>query len=141
MQNVFTKTILLFPCFFMLQEQPDGARQQNGSVGAAATAHQHGKGEIMNRLAAEQEDRHDGKQGSDRRVNGTGQCRLDTVVDHIRYRFGAAMHLQVFTDAVKNYDGAVDRIPYYCQQRGYKSGINFQLQQGEPAQRNRHVND
>ena len=72
-QNNYTKMILLFPCFFMLQEQPDGARQQNGSVGTAATAHQHGKGEIMNRLAAEQEDRHDGKQGSDRRVNGTGQ--------------------------------------------------------------------
>ena len=141
MQNVFTKTILLFPCFFMLQEQPDGARQQNGSVGAAAAAHQHGKGEIMNRLAAKQEDRHDGKQGSDCRVNGTGQCRLDTVVDHIRYRFGAAMHFQVFTDAVKNYDGAIDRIPDYRQQRGYESGVNFQLQQGEPAQRNRHVND
>ena len=141
MQNVFTKTILLFSCFLMLQEQPDGARQQNGSVGAAAASYQHGKGEIMNRLAAEQEDRHDGKQGSDRRVNGTGQCRLDTVVDHIRYRFSAAMHFQVFTDAVKNYDGAVDQIPYYCQQRGYESGVNFQLQQGEPTQRNRHVND
>ena len=129
MQNVFTKTILLFPCFFMLQEQPDGARQQNGSVGAAAAAHQHGKGEIMNRLAAEQEDCYDSKQSGDRRVNGTGQCRLDTVVDHIRYRFGAAMHFQVFTDAVKNYDGAVDRIPDYRQQRGYESGVNFQLQQ------------
>ena len=125
----------------MLQEQPDGSRQQNGSVGAAAAAYQHGEGEIMDCFAAEQEDGHNRKQGGNRRVNGSGQRRLDAVVDHIRYGFGATVHFQIFTDTVKNYDGAVDRIPDYRQQRGYKRGINFQLQQGEPAQRNRHVND
>ena len=127
MQNDFTKTIFLFPCFFMLQEQPDGARQQNGSVGAAAAAHQHGKGEIMNRLAAEQEDCHDSKQSGDRRVNGTGQRGLDTVVDHIRHGFSATVHFQVFTDAVKDNDGAVDRVTNYRQQRCYECGINLQL--------------
>ena len=117
----------------MLQEQPDSSRQQDGCIRAAAAAHQHGEREIMDRFAAKQENRHDGKQGGNRRVDGTGQRGLDAVIDHVRYCFAAAMNLQVFTDAVKYYDGTVDRITYNRQQRRYESGINFQMQQGEPA--------
>jgi hypothetical protein len=45
--------IILFPCLFMLQEQPDGSRQQDGGISATAAAHQHSEREIMNRFTAE----------------------------------------------------------------------------------------
>ena len=117
----------------MLQEQPDGSRQQDGGIRTAAAAHQHSEREIVNRFAAEQENRHDSEQRCNCSIDGTGQCRLDAVVNHIRHGFAAAVDLQVFADAVKYYDGTVDRITYNRQQRRYESGIDFQMQQGEPA--------
>ena len=95
----------------------------------------------MDRFPAEQEDRHNGKQGGNRCINGTGQGGFDTVIDHIRHCLAAAVNLQVLADTVENNDGTVDGIAYNRQQGSYKGGINFQLQQGEPAQGNRYVDD
>ena len=136
--NTLLFLLNLFPRLLVLQEQPYGARQQDGGISAAATAYQHGEGEIMDGLPAEEEDGHNGKQRSDCRINGPRQGGLDAVVDHVRHRLAAAVHLQVLTDAVKNNDSAVDRVTYNRQQRGHKGGVDLQLQQGEPAQGHRH---
>lgn len=79
----------------MLQEQPHSARQQNGSVATAAYAYQHGKGKVVDRLAAKEENRHNGKQGSNRRIHRTGQSGENTVIDHLRNGFTPPMYLQV----------------------------------------------
>ena len=83
----------------------------------------------MDRFPAEQEDRHNGKQGGNCCINGTGQGGFDTVIDHIRHRLAAAVNLQVLADTVENNDGTVDGIAYNRQQCSYKGRINFQLQQ------------
>lgn len=105
----------LFSRLLMLQEQPHSARQQNGSVATAAYAYQHGKGKVVDRLAAKEENRHNGKQGGNRRIYRTGQSGENTVIDHLRNGFTPPMYLQVFPNPVKNNDGTVDGIPYYRQ--------------------------
>ena len=79
----------------------------------------------MDGFPAEEEDGHNGKHGGQRCIDGPGQGGFDTVVNHVCYRFSAAMNLHVFTDAVKNNDGSVDRVTHNCKQGSYEGRINF----------------
>ena len=51
------------------------------------------------------------------------------------------MNLEVFANAVKDYDGTVDGIAYYRQQCCYEGGIHFHMEQGEIAQGNANVDN
>ena len=79
----------------------------------------------MDGFPTEEEDGHNGEQSGQRGIDGPGQSGFDTVVNHICYRFTAAMNSHVFTDAVKNNNGSVDRVTHNSKQGSYEGRINF----------------
>ena len=61
------------------------------------------------------------------------------MVNQVGHRLTAPVHLQIFTDTVKNYYRTINRITYHRQKRRHESGINFQMQEREIAYRNQDI--
>ena len=123
------------------QEEPQGTCQEGGGIGATGEAYQHSKGEVANSLATEKEDGNNRKQGGTNSINAAAHGLPNAVINHGAETFATTMNLQILADAVKDYDGTIDGITYYGQQRRYEGGIHFHLEQGEVAQGYRYVNN
>ena len=123
------------------QEEPQGTSQEGGGISTAGEAYQHRKGEIAYGFTTEEEDGNNSEQGGTHSVNAAAHGLPNAVINHLAQGFTTTMNLEVFANAVKDYDGTVDGIAYYRQQSCYEGGIHFHLEQGEVAQGYRYVNN
>ena len=116
------------------QKEPQGTSQEGGCIGTTGEAHQHGEGEVANGFTTEEEDGNNSKQGCAHSINAAAHGLPDAVINHLAQGFATTMNLEVFANAVKNNDGAVDGIAYYGEQRCNEGGIHFHMEEGEIAQ-------
>ena len=123
------------------QEEPQGTSQEGGGIGTTGEAYQHRKGEIANSFTTEEEDGNNSEQGGTHSVNAATHGLPNAVIYHLAQGFTTTMNLEVFTNAVKDYDGTVDGIAYYRQQCCYEGGIHFHMEQREIAQGNANVDN
>ena len=116
------------------QKEPQGTSQEGGGIRTTGEAHQHSKRKVADGFAAKEENGNNSEQGGAHSVNAAAHGLPDAVINHLAQGFATTMNLEVFANAVKNNDGAVDGIAYYGEQRCNEGGIHFHLEQGEIAE-------
>ena len=106
------------PLRTIAQLNPKLACNEDGRVAAARKADEKRERKVLRRLSAEPIERECREQNREHRIERACQRLIDGGVDKLVHIPAAAeMQFQILTDAVKDDDGIVDRIPDNREQR------------------------
>ena len=123
-----------------LNVEHDGAGNEDGRVGADHDADAQGQREIVDRIAAEDEQHHRHKERCQRRQQGAAQRLIDTGVQQLGKRHAAAaIQFQVFADTVEHHDRVVQRIADDGQDGRNDGQVDLTAQEREHAEGDQHV--
>lgn len=122
------------------EDNPQRAGNEDGRIAAAAKADEQGKGEVLRRVAAEEVECKRREHDREDRVQRTRQRLENRRVDkRIDVAATAEVQLEIFTDAVEDDDGIVDRVTDDRQERCDKGRIDLTLRKREYRQHDENI--
>ena len=119
----------------------DDERRRHGDrgVGPDDDADEQHPDEVVDDLAAEEEQRHDRPQGRDARQDGSRQGLVDGMVEDLVVGLAPLLQLQLLANAVEHHDGVAHRIARQGQERRHDIERELLVQQREGPDTEEHV--